>query len=156
MHKKDILARIEDARKAHFTWLNRIERLIENVFVSDELIELDPKESEFGDWLYEDIGKCKSSLFFLESLQLIEKEHLKLHEIYFQIYRIYFIECKRNPLTALFLGERKNLTPEQEIEAISNYNQLLDASNKLMKQLNTLERKIRISNDNALEKCLAA
>ena len=155
MNKQNILDKIKDARKAHFLWINRIERLIENVLVGEELIDLDPHESEFGYWLYEDIEKCKSFPFLNEVLILIEEEHLKLHAIYFEIYRIYFVETKRTALASLFFGTRKEIEAHKEIEAMSHYNHLLDGSARLMKQLNNFERKVKISSDTIINQCLA-
>ena len=156
MCKNDLVEKIHNAKRSHLKWVKRVKHLLEQVLVADEMITLDPRESEFGHWLYKDAYKCHHTPFFAETLNLIEKEHIHLHQIYFEIYRIYFVETKRKNFKAVLLGKRKKISNEQWVEAKDHYYELIEVSRKLLIQVNNLERKVRMSNDQVIEKCLVA
>lgn len=153
MRKDDLVEKIHHAKKLHLKWVHRVKDLLEGVLLTDEMIALDPKESEFGYWLYGDVHECQDIPFFIETLNHIEEEHISLHQIYFEIYRIYFVETKREYPAALLLGKRKEVPPERWAEAEKHYYELLEISHKLLVQMNNFERKVRMINDEVLQKC---
>jgi hypothetical protein len=154
--KDQIVFKIENARKLHLKWIQRVKHLLEEVCIVDEMIVLNPQESEFGKWLYQDAVKCKEAVFLNDTFKKIEEDHNSLHRKYFEIYRIYFVETKRKSILAKVLGRRKNITHTQRIEAREYYYELIEISKRLLLQINNLDRKVKMSNEEAIEKWLAA
>ncbi len=153
MPKQRILQKLRDARLAHDKWVRRAKHLVESLPINEDMIPLDSTECAFGKWLYNDGMKCKSLRNLEPLLKNIEKEHTQLHTIYSTIYNIYFVETKRGFISQIFLGGNKNISREKRSIALEKYHELEKVSEKLMIQLQRLERALMMEDFETINQC---
>jgi len=139
--KKLLLKQIAEARIAHTRWLRRAQHLIEGLPVSDGMVALDPTHCEFGNWLYSDGMKYKSVLKFEQIIDKIEKCHVELHDIYLNVYKIYFVESKRFWFVSKLLASSyKEPSARQKERAKLYLYDLERCSKSLLSELTRLEK----------------
>ena len=88
--KKQALLEIRDAHIAHTKWVRRAKHLVENLPVDEKMIPLDHTECHFGQWLYNSGMKYKNIPQLTHTIRAIDESHQELHNIYLNIYKIYF------------------------------------------------------------------
>lgn len=146
MQQEYTLEKLRDAKKAHAKWVRRAKHLVENLPVCEEMIPLDSTECAFGCWLYSEGMKFKNNETTGPILDLIEKTHHKLHDIYLSIYRIYFVESKAGFFQRLlFTKSHKSISPQKQVEALKYFEELKKVSDTLVKELDTFEIALRKS-----------
>ena len=142
MLSNDFLKEMESARLAHIKWLQRVQRLIENMPVSDSMIPLNPVQSGFGHWLYSNGLEYKELARLTSTVENIKKYHEKLHYTYVNIYKIYFVDSKRSWLFSKLLSTHKEIPSQQQNTAYKYFEELQDISQKLIKEFDSLHRNI--------------
>jgi hypothetical protein len=141
VRKKDILNQVSDARHAHATWLRRAKHLIEGLPVQDGMIPIDPTFCTFGKWFYKDGVRLKRFDSLQEVLDKIERLHVELHDVYLNIYKVFFINSKRTWLMSKILAGSYAMPRKKEYDfAKVCYYQLESISREMMQELTTLER----------------
>jgi len=143
MEKEQVLEHLRAAKTAHIKWVQKAKQLIRGHEISEDAIPVDSTECKFGKWFYSD-GQILNALSNnpLECMSKIEKLHFELHDIYMNIFSIYFIKPKSGFLSKLF-GSKKKVLSEDEIQkAKSNYDVMEQVSKDLLDEINRLERRL--------------
>ena len=137
------LADIESARYSHRQWLYRTQRLIENMPITDAMIALDPTKSEFGIWLYSKGVRYQEFAGYAPTVENIVIHNEKLHEIYLNIYKIYFVDSKRSWILSKLVAPHKKVSTKQQKEAYIHFEKLEFISALLLKDLDILYRSVQ-------------
>lgn len=140
LNKEETLEHLRNAKKAHVKWVQRAKALIEGLPVEKEQIPIDCTECSFGVWFYADAQKL-NVIPNMTCLQEIETLHYDLHDIYMKIFKIYFGEGNKG-FFAKLLGTRKKVHEQEQEAAKHYYEQLKDVSEKLLNQIDKLDRRL--------------
>ncbi|MDD5717973.1 MAG: hypothetical protein PHW64_09285 [Sulfuricurvum sp.] len=136
-NKDKSIHNLHQARTSHIRWVNTIKLLVSGIHVTEGSIELNPTDSLFGEWFYNE-----AMLFSLSNSQMVLEEIeallLSLHDKYMKIYPIYYGEKKKTLISGLLGG--KNKASEHEI-ALSQryYEEIIVLSDKMKQKLRILE-----------------
>ena len=141
MQKSEILEHLRAAKTAHIKWVENAKLLINGFDMQKEAIPVNSTECQFGRWFYSDAQKLNAlSNNPLECMTQIETLHFKLHDIYLQIYKIYFNEEKQGFFAKLF---KKNKISDLEHEKAEKlYEKIEEVSKQLLDEINRLERRL--------------
>ena len=124
MEKKNIVNRINDAKKSHIDWVLKAKMLIEGLEIDKSAIPVNATECGFGKWFYSDAQKISAMLGEpMECMKNIEELHMNLHNIYLNIYKIYYAKDTRGFFTKLFSHEEK-VSAESHKLAMEYFKQL--------------------------------
>lgn len=115
------------------------------------MVPLDPMSCEFGKWYYSIEKKLKKYAQFEEVLEKIEVYHEEVHEVYLEIYKIYFIELKRSWLMSKIIDSPKEASVEQQKRAYMHFDHLEEVSDKLMKEFDNFEMSLRLLKEEDLQ-----
>jgi hypothetical protein len=137
--KKHTLKEIRDAHLAHEKWVRRAKHLVENLPVDEKMIPLDSTECQFGQWFYISGIKYKNIPQLTDIIHKIEEYHKELHDIYLNIYKIYFLETKRSWVMSLLTESRKKVSPINQQLALEYYHTMEKVSKSLMDTLDQFE-----------------
>ena len=144
MKKEEVLSHLRAAKSAHIKWVQKAKLLINGLDVSQDAIPVDSTECKFGQWFYSD-GQILNALSNnpLECMQSIEKLHFDLHDMYLNIFTIYFSEEKKKGFFAKLFGfKRKELSSAEEQLAHDYYDKMEKISHELLDEINILERRL--------------
>ena len=139
--KAKILQEISDAKVAHERWVKRAEHLVEGLPVDKNFIPLDPTTCGFGRWLYGDVGKkLRVTKEYQNIIEQIEFYHDKLHDIYKDIYKIYFVlPNERSLLHKIITLNSKKISKREKELATEAYHELRRVSLELKNLLDKME-----------------
>ncbi len=140
LDKEHTIEQLRNAKKAHVKWVQRAKALIEGLPVEKEQVPVDCTECAFGQWFYSDAQKL-NAIPNMECLKDIEKLHYELHDMYMQIFKIYFGETNVGFLAKLF-GTKKKISDQEKDVARHYFKQLQEISEKLLDQIGKLERRL--------------
>ena len=142
MNKEQVLEHIRAAKSAHIKWVQKAKLLINGIPVNEDSIPVNSTECNFGKWFYSD-GQCLNSLSNnpLECMQKIETLHFDLHDIYLQIFNIYFNQPKSGFFAKLF-GKKRVVSDIEANQAKEYYKELEQVSQVLLEEINRLERRL--------------
>jgi len=143
MEKEQVLGHLRAAKTAHIKWVQKAKQLIRGHEISEDSIPVDSTECKFGKWFYSD-GQILNALSNnpLECMSKIEKLHFDLHDIYMNIFSIYFVKPKGNFLSKIFGSKKKVLSDDETEAAKSYYNEMEQISKELLEEINRLERRL--------------
>ena len=143
MEKEDVLGHLRAAKAAHIKWVQKAKLLINGLDVEENAIPVDSTECKFGKWFYSD-GQILNALTNNppECMSNIEKLHFDLHDIYMQIFNIYFNKNKGTFFTKFFGLRRKNVSEIEAKVAHDYYDKMEDVSRDLLDEINRLERRL--------------
>jgi hypothetical protein len=151
MKKSKTLEYLRNAKASHVAWVQKAKMLIEGFKISEDAIPVDSTQCAFGKWFYSDAQKLNSiSNNPMECMFEIDRLHMKLHDIYMNIYKIYYDVSDQSFLSRL-MGKKKKITPDAAKLARTYFEQLEEISHKLVEELNRLERRIHATQDRELE-----
>ena len=140
MQKSEVLDHLRAAKTAHIKWVQRAKLLINGFEIPKEAIPVDSTECKFGQWFYSDAQKLNAlSNNPLECMTQIETLHFKLHDIYLQIYKIYFKE-NRSIFAKIF--KPNNISDLEYEKAERLYDEMENISKQLLEEINRLERRL--------------
>ncbi|WP_457747683.1 CZB domain-containing protein [Sulfurimonas sp.] len=125
--------------------MRKAEHLVAGLPVSKEMIPLDATDYGFGRWLYDDGSRLRMISGMSEILDEIEGHHTDLHEMYTEIYTIFFVlPNKKSLLKKIFTFNSKEVTKADKEKAKTYFQSLKKSSEYLLNALNTLERKVNL------------
>lgn len=153
MKKEDVLNHLRAAKAAHIKWVQKAKLLINGVDIKEEAIPMDSTECKFGKWFYSD-GQILNALSNnpLECMQKIESLHFKLHDTYLSIFKIYFLQEKKNGFFSKLFGIKRKVTSQDEIQLAHDYYEKLEKiSVELLDEINRLERRLVAVSDEKIE-----
>ena len=151
--KKDVLKSIRAARREHVTWVYKAKKLVNGLEISKDEIPLKVTSCEFGKWFYCD-GQILLYIFKEEAVEKLESKHRELHDIYMNIFKIYFSTTNSSLLSKLLKRKKKKILATQEQTAIKYLVQLEAVSVELISFLNVIEKKINSIDEKSFEKFL--
>jgi hypothetical protein len=142
MNKEHVLEHLRVAKSAHIKWVQKAKLLINGLDIKEDSIPVDSTECKFGQWFYSE-GQILNALSNnpVECMVKIERLHFNLHDVYMNIFNIYFNKPKGGFFSKLF--GKKNTLEDYEIEnAKEYYNNLELVSKELLEEINRLERRL--------------
>ena len=149
MEKEEVVNHLRAAKSAHIAWLQKAKLLINGVNVAEDAIPVDSTECKFGKWFYGD-GQMLNSLANnpAEAMSSIENLHFKLHDVYLQIFNIYFNKEKKSGFLAKMFGLKRNKVTQIETNvAHQHYENMEQISKGLLEEINKLERRLMAVSD---------
>ena len=149
MEKDEVLGHLRAAKAAHIKWVQKAKLLINGLDVEENAIPVDSTECKFGKWFYSD-GQILNALTNNppECMSNIESLHFNLHDVYMQIFNIYFNKQKGTLFTRFFGLKRKNVSEVETKVAHEYYDKMEGISRDLLDEINRLERRlIAVSDD---------
>ncbi len=151
MEKSVILEQLRAAKAAHINWVQRAKMLISGFKIEEDAIPVNSTQCRFGQWFYSDAQKLNGLRNnAIECLSEIEKLHFDLHDIYLNIYKIYYDLEPQGFFSKLF-GKKKKITEDSTKLAKQYFNEMEEVSKKLVEQINIMERRIIALPDSELE-----
>ena len=142
MDKNQILEQIHTAKAAHISWIQKAKLLIEGFEVDQNSIPVNSTECRFGKWYYSDaqeINSLKSSS--LRCMKSVERFHFELHDIYQNIFKLYYATDKKDLSTNSF-GEKKNIDDDTVKIGREYFLRLEKVSKSLLEEINRLEKRV--------------
>ena len=156
MKKEDVLGHLRAAKTAHIKWVQKAKLLINGLDVKEDAIPVDSTECKFGKWFYSD-GQILNALSNnpLECMQKIESLHFNLHDVYLNIFSIYFSQEKKTGFFAKLFGvKRKQISAAEEQLAHDYYTEMEKISIELLDEINRLERRLIAVPDEKIDSLL--
>jgi len=144
MTKEEILGQLRAAKAAHISWVQRAKLLIEGFTINESSIPVNSTECQFGKWFYSEGQKLNDIRNNpVDSMQEIESLHFKLHDVYLNIYKIYY-DLEKKSFFAKVFGKKKKVSEEEHQRAKAYYDEMEAISKKLVAALNTMEKRINV------------
>ena len=142
MDKNTILEQLRAAKAAHINWVQRAKMLISGFKMEEDAIPVNSTQCKFGQWFYSDaqrLNALKNNP--MECMSEIEKLHFELHDIYLNIYKIYYDMEPQGFFSKLF-GKKKKITEDAQKLAKEYFTSMEEVSKKLVNEINLMERRI--------------
>lgn len=151
MDKEVVLSQLRAAKAAHISWVQRAKMLIEGVSMDEKAIPVNSTECQFGKWFYSD-GQSLNTLRNnpVECMSEIEDLHFKLHDIYLQIFKIYYENDKKGFFAKLF-GNKRKVSDAEQAKARDYFDEMNAVSKELVEVLNRMERRVSVLSNAELE-----
>ncbi len=142
MQKQTILEELRKAKAAHINWVQKAKLLISGFKIDEDAIPVNATQCHFGQWFYSDAQRLNGLRTNpLHCMERVEKLHTQLHDIYLNIYKIYYDIEPQGLLSRLF-GKKKSTTKEATARAQEYFNEMERVSKELINELNMMERRI--------------
>ncbi|MDM5270630.1 CZB domain-containing protein [Sulfurovum sp. zt1-1] len=142
MQKNEVLEQLRAAKAAHINWVQRAKLLISGFQVDESSIPVNSTQCQFGKWFYSDAQKLNAMQNNpMECMSSIEQLHFDLHDIYLNIYKIYY-ETESKGFFEKIFGKKKKITDEAKTLAKEYFNNMEEVSKKLVAEINRMERRI--------------
>ncbi len=142
MKKNEILTQLRAAKAAHINWVQRAKLLISGFEIDKESIPVNSTQCRFGKWFYADAQRLNGLRNNpLECMSDIEQLHFQLHDIYMDIYKIFYDTQPQGFFSKLF-GKKKSISGNDKELAKDYYNSMEEVSKHLIEQINRMERRI--------------
>ncbi|EQB40257.1 hypothetical protein M947_02665 [Sulfurimonas hongkongensis] len=154
MNKEHILEHLRAAKSAHIKWVQKAKFLINGMDVKEDAIPVDSTECKFGQWFYAE-GQVLNALSNnpIECMIKIEKLHFNLHDVYMNIFNIYFNKPKGGFFSRIF-GQKTHIKDDEIDKAKEYYINLESISNELIEELNRLERRLMAVSEEKIKKLM--
>ena len=151
MEKNTILEQLRAAKAAHINWVQRAKMLISGFKMEEDAIPVNSTQCKFGQWFYSDAQRLNGLRNNpMKCMSEIEKLHFELHDIYLNIYKIYYDMETQGFFSKLF-GRKKKITEESTKLAKQYFNAMENVSKKLVNEINLMERRIVALPENDLK-----
>ncbi|WP_309496761.1 CZB domain-containing protein [Sulfurovum sp.] len=146
MNRDEILSQLRAAKAAHVSWVQRAKMLIEGFSINESSIPVNSTECEFGKWFYSEgqrLNDIRNNP--ISAMNEIEDLHFKLHDVYMNIFKIYYDTEKKGFFSKMF-GKKKKVSDEDTVLAKKFFDEMEGVSKELVQALNTMERRINVVN----------
>jgi len=141
MTRAEILQEITRAKIAHKRWVKRADHLISGLPVEKEFIPLAASSCGFGKWLYGQGASLREIDITRHIIEEIEMHHNDIHDIYSEIYKIFFIIPEsKSFLSKVFTFNSKRVSVKGKKRAELYFEKLRKSSEELLKLLDKLEQ----------------
>ena len=142
MKKNEVLDQLRAAKAAHINWVQRAKMLIAGFKIGEESIPVNSTECKFGQWFYSEAQKLNALQNNpLECMSKIEQLHFQLHDIYMNIYKIYYNTEPSGFFSKLF-GRKRKISDDSKRLAGEYFNAMQEVSNELLQEINRMERRV--------------
>ena len=153
MKKEEVLAQLKIAKSAHADWLYKAKILVNSKEDKENLTPMSAQECLFGQWFYVEGQKLSAlSNIPLESMKNIADLHQYIHEIYLNIFAVYYPKEDKSGFFSKYFTQNKKVLSELEIESVTYELKKLEAlSSELLEEISRLERRIVAVSDEKIE-----
>lgn len=153
MIKEDVLRHLRIAKTAHTKLLQKAKILIDKIDIDEPTLPINARESDFGKWFDDDGRKLRGlSNNPIECMENIESLHLSLHEMYFNIFNIYYGESQKKGFFSKMLGfDKIVISDEEEKLALDFYEKMQEFENELANEISRLERRLTALSSERIE-----
>ena len=142
MNKNETLEYLRNAKASHVAWVQKAKMLIAGFAVAEDAIPVDSTQCAFGKWFYGDGQKLNLiSNNPMECMDQVDRLHMRLHDIYINIYKIYY-DVEDQSFLSRLMGKKKKITPDAKKLAKTYFEQIEEVSNTLLQELNRMERRV--------------
>jgi len=142
MEKNTILDQLRAAKAAHINWVQRAKMLISGFKMEEDAIPVNSTQCQFGKWFYSDAQRLNGLRNNpLKCFEKIESLHFDLHDIYLNIYKIYYDMEPQGFFSKLF-GKKRKITDDSVKLAKEYFNSMEEISKQLVNEINLMERRI--------------
>ena len=144
MTKEEIIEKLQKAKNSDLQWIDKAKNLMAGTKSDDGVAPVEARESEFGQWFYNEGQKLKKlSNNPLECMQNIEVLHQQMHDRYFEIYHIYFSDAKKAGFFSKLMGaKRTELTKEEEKHVEELLENMQRHAKEFVDEVERLERRL--------------
>lgn len=154
MDKEKVIEQLRAAKSAHIKWVQKAKLLISGIEVEKDAIPVNSTECQFGKWFYSDAQSLSAlSNNPMECMASIEQLHFELHDVYMNIFAIYFSKPDEGFFSKIF-GRKKKVTDDEAKLAQEYYSKLEDISKMLLDDINRLERRILAVSDEKIKELI--
>ncbi len=142
MTKETILEQLRAARAGHIGWVQRAKLLLSGFDVKEDAIPLDSTTCKFGQWFYSDGQKLRTlDTISSEIWSTIEEYHTQIHDIYLNIFKIFYGTEKKG-FFAKLLGKKKKVTEAERARAQEYLDEIRRVSKSLIEKIEELEKAV--------------
>lgn len=143
MERATIRQEITRVKIAHKRWVERTDHLISGLPVKKELLPSEATSCTFGTWLYSQGSQLRIFDVVGFILDELESHHVKIHNLFTEIYRIYFtIPQNKSFLHKLITFNSKRVSRRAKQQAQIYFEQLQKYSDEILKLLEELDTAI--------------
>lgn len=151
MDKNEVLDQLRAAKAAHINWVQRAKILIAGFKVDESAIPVNSTQCQFGKWFYSDAQKLNGIQNNpMECMNSIEQLHFDLHDVYLNIYKIYY-ETESGGFFSKIFGKKKKISEEDKQQAKEYFTSMEKISKELVAEINKMERRIVATSDKEFE-----
>jgi hypothetical protein len=144
MIKESILQQLSHAQNSHLIWIQKANKLISNSTNTTDSIPFDSTECGLGIWISREGKQLRQISTLNKLIEKIEIHHNKLHNIYLNIYQIFFmIPQQKSFLQKLFNLDSKRENEEVKEAATLHFQDIEQSSKELTYLLIELEKRIK-------------
>ena len=142
MQKNEVLEQLRAAKAAHVNWVQRAKLLISGFQIDESSIPVNSTQCQFGKWFYSDAQKLNALQNNpMKCMNDIEQLHFDLHDIYLEIYKIYY-ETESKGFFSKIFGKKKKISEDAKVLAKQYFQSMEEVSKKLVEEINRMERRI--------------
>ena len=151
MDKNEVLEQLRAAKAAHINWVQRAKMLIAGFKMDESAIPVNSTQCQFGKWFYSDAQKLNAiQTNPLECMTSIEQLHFDLHDVYLNIYKIYY-ETDSGGFFSKIFGKKKTISEDAKKLAKEYFTTMENISKELVAEINKMERRIVATPDKEFE-----
>jgi len=152
MDKNEVLSQLRAAKEAHVNWVQKAKMLISGFTIDKDAIPVNSTECRFGKWFYSDAQKLNALQNNpLECMTNIEHLHFQLHDVYLNIFKIYYDMSEQGFFAKLF-GIKRKIEESDKKLAIVYFDEMEKISTHLIEEINLMERRILAISDTEMDK----
>jgi len=151
MQKNEVLEQLRAAKAAHINWVQRAKMLISGFQMDESAIPVNSTQCKFGIWFYSEAQKLNAlQTNPMDCMSTIEQLHFDLHDIYLNIYKIYY-ETETQGFFSKIFGKKKKISEDSKTLAKEYFNNMEQISKELVNEINKMERRIVAISDRDFE-----
>lgn len=148
MKKLEILNALHKAKSAHLRWTMYAHGLIKGLPLEKEQVPINGADCDFAKWYYGE-GQI---LHPLANFRALEEAHLKVHQVYLDIFVLLFAQDKKTTLWDHFIGKSKKNQEKNQAEAEALFMELEKYSRELIGHLDALQGQLEKMPEEAFAK----
>ena len=151
MQKNEVLEQLRAAKAAHINWVQRAKMLISGFQMDESAIPVNSTQCKFGIWFYSEAQKLNAlQTNPMDCMSTIEQLHFNLHDVYLNIYKIYY-ETETQGFFSKIFGKKKKISEDSKTLAKEYFNNMEQISKELVNEINKMERRIVAVSDRDFE-----
>jgi len=156
MNKEDILKHLREAKASHINWVQHAKLLVSGFDIDKESIPVSSTECSFGKWFYSD-GQMLHGMHNnpIESMRNIERLHSLLHDIYLDIFKIYYdLDTKNISILSKLLGLKRKISKSEQTIAMQRFEEIQKVSKELLEEIDILQKRISVVGDKEIKELI--
>ena len=144
MMKASILKQLSIAQQSHLSWVKKANSLILGSANSQNSTSFDSTECGLAIWISRDGKQLRKIKTLNKLIESIEIQHNKLHNIYLNVYQIFFMLPKHKSFLEKIFNFNSTTENEEVKEAVKlHFKDIEQGSIELLELLKKLEKRIK-------------